>query len=657
MELFYDRNNYLVSKRRGQDQRQTYSYDETGNLIEKIGEDNVRLKLLRNEVGNAVQHMYFNKETDQLLEQLNFNYDDVGRLISWSDAYFSGNYLYDTNGRKILESINYGDFTKTISYEYFANGETKNIFYPSGLTIEHAYAASNVLSRIDISDKSNISFVGDIWSSDQKAIFPGGVVLNKEYTELFYPIKTELTGTNFGEDISMEFEYSPLGELVIRRYDDHEVMYGYDKWSRIITESNLEGARRDYNYDELGNRTEDSAVQDNLIYNEKSELVKAGELSFKYNLSGNLEEVKRNENILWKLQYDVEQRLANIRTDSDSLIAKYEYDPFGRRISKSTVSGIIYYFYSDSGLMAEFSESGEIKRLYGYKPNSTWGTSPLFFMENGKTYFQHADFLGLPFAVTDQSGTLVWRGFYDAYGREMSVVGDVIVPQRFMGQYKDEETGMYYNYHRYYDPSIGRYIQRDPLGFISGQNEYLYANANSQSYVDPQGLLYDQVAEIAAQAYAEAQAALVEVDAASIGRGVGSAAGRVASICSFAIGLPLAILLDPTECADDDVVEPDVSPDQERNTPPKPRPPLPPIPRPDRRTRYCNAICRADVDENLPNNCSIGGKWYAFGESFAKKCRDARNQAEKIAKEKLGADKVKHVQCKCTPRSGPTGPC
>ena len=278
-------------------------------------------------------------------------------------------------------------------------------------------------------------------------------------------------------------------------------------------------------------------------------------------------------------------------------------------------------------------------------------------MENGKTYFQHADFLGLPFAVTDQSGTLVWRGFYDAYGREMSVVGDVIVPQRFMGQYKDEETGMYYNYHRYYDPSIGRYIQRDPLGFISGQNEYLYANANSQSYVDPQGLLYDQVAEIAAQAYAEAQAALVEVDAASIGRGVGSAAGRVASICSFAIGLPLAILLDPTECADDDVVEPDVSPDQERNTPPKPRPPLPPIPRPDRRTRYCNAICRADVDENLPNNCSIGGKWYAFGESFAKKCRDARNQAEKIAKEKLGADKVKHVQCKCTPRSGPTGPC
>jgi RHS repeat-associated protein len=56
------------------------------------------------------------------------------------------------------------------------------------------------------------------------------------------------------------------------------------------------------------------------------------------------------------------------------------------------------------------------------------------------------------------------------------------------GQYFDAETGLHQNWHRDYDPSIGRYLQPDPLGLEAGLNQYLYANANPLTYFDPTGL-------------------------------------------------------------------------------------------------------------------------------------------------------------------------
>jgi len=57
----------------------------------------------------------------------------------------------------------------------------------------------------------------------------------------------------------------------------------------------------------------------------------------------------------------------------------------------------------------------------------------------------------------------------------------------FPGQYYDQETGLHYNYFRYYDPSTGRYITSDPTGLDGGLNTYLYANANPLKYIDPTG--------------------------------------------------------------------------------------------------------------------------------------------------------------------------
>ena len=102
--------------------------------------------------------------------------------------------------------------------------------------------------------------------------------------------------------------------------------------------------------------------------------------------------------------------------------------------------------------------------------------------------YVHTDHLGSPQKMTDETAAVVWHATFEPYGREVSITGTETNNQRFPGQYYDAETGLSYNWHRYYDPSIGRYITADPIGLNGGMNLYAYANANPVNFVDPEGL-------------------------------------------------------------------------------------------------------------------------------------------------------------------------
>ena len=103
-------------------------------------------------------------------------------------------------------------------------------------------------------------------------------------------------------------------------------------------------------------------------------------------------------------------------------------------------------------------------------------------------YYIHNDHLGTPQVVTNEDQNVVWQADYQPFGEVDVTVNTLDQEARFPGQYTDDVTGLHYNYFRDYDPSIGRYIQSDPIGLNGGINTYGYAYQNPVMYTDPNGL-------------------------------------------------------------------------------------------------------------------------------------------------------------------------
>jgi len=92
-----------------------------------------------------------------------------------------------------------------------------------------------------------------------------------------------------------------------------------------------------------------------------------------------------------------------------------------------------------------------------------------------------------PDTVTNSSAGIVWAADNTAFGRTINT-NSIMLNIAFPGQYYDSESGLYYNLNRYYDPTMGRYIQSDPIGLAGGNNTYAYAANNPISNIDPSGL-------------------------------------------------------------------------------------------------------------------------------------------------------------------------
>ena len=114
-------------------------------------------------------------------------------------------------------------------------------------------------------------------------------------------------------------------------------------------------------------------------------------------------------------------------------------------------------------------------------------------------YHYHNDHLGTPNELTDQQGEVVWYADYEAWGNTATVewkeqrIDNIVVskehlqPIRFQGQSFDEETGLHYNRFRYFDPDLGMFTTRDPIGLLGGSNVFQYA-PNPTGWIDPFGL-------------------------------------------------------------------------------------------------------------------------------------------------------------------------
>jgi RHS repeat-associated protein len=122
---------------------------------------------------------------------------------------------------------------------------------------------------------------------------------------------------------------------------------------------------------------------------------------------------------------------------------------------------------------------------------------------NGRMYAIPTDHLNTPRRLTNQQGQVAWQWLISGFGEVRPTTGDrgygqtvsgpssaqaVKFDLRYPGQVSDEETGLSYNLHRYYDAATGRYIQADPIGLEGGWNRFAYVSNNPLNLIDPLGL-------------------------------------------------------------------------------------------------------------------------------------------------------------------------
>ena len=186
----------------------------------------------------------------------------------------------------------------------------------------------------------------------------------------------------------------------------------------------------------------------------------------------------------------------------------FEYDALGRRTAKLFNGHVFRYLWDGNVMVQEWQyeekdrpqhsidEFGRI-RMQGEEPVEnlvTWvyeegSYVPVAKIQNGERYTIISDYMGPPVEAYNSYGNVVWQADYDIYGDLRNIKGiRNFIPFRQLGQYEDDETRLYYNRFRYYDPRIGNYISQDPIR-LEGNNPTLYGYVvDCNEFVDILGL-------------------------------------------------------------------------------------------------------------------------------------------------------------------------
>ncbi|MHC1727308.1 MAG: RHS repeat domain-containing protein [Syntrophobacteraceae bacterium] len=367
-------------------------------------------------------------------------YDNLDRLTATSEPLGVSSYTYDAAGRITGFTDPHGF---SISYIYDAAGNLTQITYPDSTAVTYAYDAANRLTTVTDWAGGQASFTYD--QAGRPATF---TQFNGIVTTYAYDIASRLTGMS-SPVASYQFTLDANGN----RTDSVE--------NEPLPPALALGSTI-YDYNARRNRLL-SAGDVNYTYDNEGQLATAGGTVLTFNCDHRLAEINDGGTV-HHFSYDVRgNRLKAIR---DGVETRYIYDPFGN-------------------LLAEADSLNQITRKYIY------GKGLLALATPTARYCYHFNPTGSTIAITDMTQAVVNAYTYEPFGQILAQQETLPQPFKFVGRYgvMAEPNGLYYMRARYYDPSVGRFISEDPIGFAGGDvNLSAYVQNDPINLIDPLGL-------------------------------------------------------------------------------------------------------------------------------------------------------------------------
>lgn len=508
--LTYDENDNLIQATDAENNVYNFTYDAKSNLIQSCAPGNKSINFTYNNEGQII-HI-----TDAGNGVNEFIYDDSGNLVEMiTPGDKHSFYGYDTLGR-LTSLVDPKD--NSFSYVYDGVDHLVKITYPDRSTVDYVYNCCNL---IEVQDSKNgvLKFTYDALGRMKSFTNYNNESISYEYdgedniTALIYP---DNKSVNYEYDVgnrlskvtdwlgnTTEYAYDSRGSLSFAVSPGLISIYKYDAAGRLAKLINYNSNTNEitsgfeFSLDSLGNRTKIkkylpvntpvfTLTSSNYSYNKENQVLSATGLTFEYDNNGNMTR-RISQTGIAEFIYNFDNRLIQYVSGSTNL--SYLYDALGNRIKKTEGVNVREYIIdpnrSLTNVLAETDNSGNIQAYYVY------GLGLISKIENNNAYFYQYDGLGSTVAVTDEDGNLRNKYAYDDFGNLVANCSETIDnPFKYVGRFgvMTDTNDLLYMRARYYMPSIGRFINKDPIGLVGGMNLYGYVGGNPIRLIDPSGL-------------------------------------------------------------------------------------------------------------------------------------------------------------------------
>jgi RHS repeat-associated protein len=462
----YDAADRLVKKIYADGEYELYTYHNYGPVASKRNARGVTT-YYNYDANNNLTRIYYNDYYSSTLPLLNYSYDKYSRLLTVSNNVGSITYQYDANSRLVSADGPWDN--DLITYQYDALGRRIAMTREKGQAAAYAYDEYNRLSAVNAGGNLYYYTYSGVNPLVRSLTRPNGAVTTYQYDGL--QRLTQMTSKNAGGGIINSYAYT---------FNAQDL-----RASEAATEP---GTPAPY---------QNAGVQ--YTYNNVNQLLSAadpGAKTFAHDRDGNLEKGYTPEGYAFTALYDPENRLQSITyTDADGAWNKTEYNYLGEilvQVKKYRNGALVSdsrYLYDGALLVQERDGDNNVTREYSWGLNKGGGIGGLLHLtQGGANYSYFYDGKGNVTEVLNSTGAVVALYQYEPFGRRLSQTGNLAQPMQFSTKVYDDQTGLSYYGYRFYQLGQGRWLTRDPIRELGGNNQYIFVLNNPINFIDPTGL-------------------------------------------------------------------------------------------------------------------------------------------------------------------------